>query len=34
MVNYTPQWLSPRGRLTPEQIADGYCDLILAAAKP
>jgi TetR/AcrR family transcriptional regulator, cholesterol catabolism regulator len=32
MVNYTPQWLSPRGRLTPEQIADGYCDLILRAS--
>jgi TetR/AcrR family transcriptional regulator, cholesterol catabolism regulator len=32
MVNYTPQWLRPRGRLTPEQIADRYCDLILAAA--
>jgi AcrR family transcriptional regulator len=32
MVNYTPQWLSPRGRLSPEQIADGYCDLILRAA--
>jgi AcrR family transcriptional regulator len=32
MVNYTPQWLNPRGRLTPEQIADGYCDVILAAA--
>ena len=32
MVNYTPQWLNPRGRLSPEQIADGYCDLILAAA--
>jgi TetR/AcrR family transcriptional regulator, cholesterol catabolism regulator len=32
MVNYTPQWLSPRGRLSPEQIADGYCDLILAGA--
>jgi AcrR family transcriptional regulator len=34
MVNYTPQWLRPRGRLTPAQIADGYCDTILAAAKP
>jgi AcrR family transcriptional regulator len=34
MVNYTPQWLRPRGRLTPEQIADGYCDAILAAAGP
>ena len=32
MVNYTPQWLSPRGRLTPAEIADGYCDLILRAA--
>jgi AcrR family transcriptional regulator len=32
MVNYTPQWLNPRGRLTPEQIADGYCDLILRAS--
>jgi hypothetical protein len=32
MVNYTPQWLRPRGRLSPEQIADGYCDLILRAA--
>jgi len=31
MVNYTPQWLRPRGRLTPAQIADGYCDVILAA---
>jgi TetR/AcrR family transcriptional regulator, cholesterol catabolism regulator len=29
MVNYSPQWLRPRGRLTPEQIADGYCDLLL-----
>jgi TetR/AcrR family transcriptional regulator, cholesterol catabolism regulator len=34
MVNYTPQWLRPRGRLTPQQIADGYCDTILAAAAP
>lgn len=31
MVNYTPQWLRLRGRLSPEQIADGYCDVILAA---
>jgi TetR/AcrR family transcriptional regulator, cholesterol catabolism regulator len=33
MVNYTPQWLRPRGRLSAEQIADGYCDLVLAAAR-
>jgi AcrR family transcriptional regulator len=34
MVNYTPQWLRPRGRLDAEQIADGYCDLILRAGAP
>ncbi len=33
MVNYTPQWLSPRGRLSPAQIADAYSDTILAAAR-
>jgi TetR/AcrR family transcriptional regulator, cholesterol catabolism regulator len=33
MVNYTPQWLRPRGRLSAEQIADGYCDLVLTAAR-
>jgi AcrR family transcriptional regulator len=32
MVNYTPQWLRPSGRLSAEQVADGYCDLILRAA--
>ena len=31
MVNYTPQWFQPGGRLTAEQIADRYCDMILAA---
>lgn len=29
MVNYAPQWLRPQGRLSPEQIADGYCNLLL-----
>ena len=29
MVNYTPQWFDPGGRLSAEQIADGYCDLLL-----
>jgi AcrR family transcriptional regulator len=33
MVNYTPQWLRPHGRLSPAQIADGYCDLILRSAE-
>jgi TetR/AcrR family transcriptional regulator, cholesterol catabolism regulator len=33
MVNYTPQWLRPRGRLSAEEIADRYCDLILLAAR-
>jgi AcrR family transcriptional regulator len=31
MVNYTPQWFRSRGRLSSEQIADHYCDLVLAA---
>lgn len=34
MVNHTPQWLRPRGRLSAEQIADGYCDLIMRASAP
>ncbi len=29
MVNYTPQWWNPHGRLGPGEIADGYCDLVL-----
>lgn len=33
MVNHTPQWMRPRGRLSAEQIADGYCDLILRAGQ-
>jgi len=28
MVNHTAQWYRPRGRLTVEQIADGYSDLL------
>ena len=31
MVNYTPQWLRPRGRLSAEEIADRYCNLIVRA---
>jgi TetR/AcrR family transcriptional regulator, cholesterol catabolism regulator len=31
MVNHTSTWLRPRGRLSPEQIADGYCDMLLGA---
>jgi AcrR family transcriptional regulator len=34
MVNYTPTWLSPRGRLSADEVADGYCDLILRSARP
>jgi AcrR family transcriptional regulator len=30
MVNHTATWLKPGGRLTAEQIADGYCDMLLA----
>ncbi|WP_187369061.1 TetR/AcrR family transcriptional regulator [Baekduia soli] len=29
MVNHTPQWFRPRGRLTAEQVADGFVDLLL-----
>lgn len=29
MVNHTATWLKPGGRLTADQIADGYCDMIL-----
>jgi AcrR family transcriptional regulator len=29
MVNHTVQWFRPRGPLSPEQIADGYVDLVL-----
>ncbi len=32
MVNYTPTWLRPHGRLSAADVADGYCDLILRAA--
>jgi TetR/AcrR family transcriptional regulator, cholesterol catabolism regulator len=31
MVNHTPQWYRPRGRLTPIEIADGYVDLLIRA---
>jgi AcrR family transcriptional regulator len=34
MVNYTPTWLSPRGRLSADEVADGYCDLVLRSARP
>jgi AcrR family transcriptional regulator len=30
MVNHTAQWYRPRGPLTPDEIADGYADLLLA----
>ncbi|HET9074893.1 MAG TPA: TetR family transcriptional regulator [Solirubrobacteraceae bacterium] len=29
MVNHTAQWYRPRGRLSPEEIADGYVELLL-----
>jgi len=31
MVNHTPQWFRPDGRLSAAAIADGYCDLLLEA---
>ena len=29
MVNHTATWVNPRGRLNADEIADGYCDMIL-----
>jgi TetR/AcrR family transcriptional regulator, cholesterol catabolism regulator len=29
MVNYTPQWVRPQGRLSPDEIAAGYCAIVL-----
>jgi TetR/AcrR family transcriptional regulator, cholesterol catabolism regulator len=29
MVNYAPQWFQPGGRLSAEQIADRWCDLLV-----
>ncbi|MFL5897080.1 MAG: TetR/AcrR family transcriptional regulator [Solirubrobacterales bacterium] len=29
MVNYTPQWVRPKGRLSARKIADGYCAMVL-----
>jgi AcrR family transcriptional regulator len=31
MVNTTAQWLRPRGRLSPQEIADGYFELLVRA---
>jgi AcrR family transcriptional regulator len=32
MVNHTPQWYRRNGRLTPQDVADGYVDLLLGRA--
>ncbi|HEX7279994.1 MAG TPA: TetR/AcrR family transcriptional regulator [Solirubrobacterales bacterium] len=32
MVNYTPQWVRPGGRLSADEIADGYCAMVLGKA--
>jgi AcrR family transcriptional regulator len=34
MVNHTAQWYRPRGRLTPDEIADGYTALVLKSTPP
>ena len=34
MINYSPVWLRPRGRLSTEQIADGWCEMILRGCAP
>jgi AcrR family transcriptional regulator len=30
MVNYTPQWVRPQGRLSADEIAAGYCSMALS----
>jgi hypothetical protein len=32
MVNHAALWFSPRGRLTPREVADGFCDLVLGVS--
>ena len=34
MVNHTPQWYRRNGRLAPQEVADGYVDLLLGLAAP
>jgi TetR/AcrR family transcriptional regulator, cholesterol catabolism regulator len=34
MVNYTPQWVRPNGRLEAEEIAAGYCTMVLDGDRP
>jgi AcrR family transcriptional regulator len=34
MVNSTPQWFDPERRLSAEQVADGFCDLLLSGIRP
>ena len=29
MINYTPQWYEPRGRMSHEDIAEQFCDIFL-----
>ena len=31
MVNYTPQWVRPDGRLSPDEIAEGYVAMVLGS---
>ncbi len=33
MVNHTAQWYRPRGAMTPDQIADGYVELVLGTIR-
>lgn len=33
MVNHMPSWYDPAGRLTAQQIADGFVDLLLTGAR-
>lgn len=34
MVNHSATWFRPGGRLSAEQVADGFCDLLLSGIRP
>jgi TetR/AcrR family transcriptional regulator, cholesterol catabolism regulator len=34
MVNYTPTWFRRGGRLSAQEVADDYCDLLVQAHRP
>jgi TetR/AcrR family transcriptional regulator, cholesterol catabolism regulator len=33
-VNWMPQWYDPQGLLSPVEVADSFCDLVLKGLEP